>query len=185
MSSKRCTPKSPETHTVLTAEDQSLFDEAWHLSRKHHGETLDLYLPGMIRYGNLRGRYPAISITGNQCRLMCDHCKGLLLGPMVKAETPDDLFKRCRAFEKNGAHGVLLTGGSDLHGQLPWEPYLSAICRINAETDLFLSAHTGFPDHSICRQLKSVGVKQGLIDVMGDAETASSIYHLEGLKPVL
>jgi uncharacterized radical SAM superfamily protein len=185
MSSKSRNPKVPETHTVLTAEDRTLFDEAWGLTRKHHGETLDLYLPGMIRYGNLRGRYPAISITGNQCRLMCDHCRGLLLNPMVKAETPDDLFKRCRAFSKNGAHGVLLTGGSDHNGQLPWEPYLSAINRINTETDLFLSAHTGFPDHRICHQLKSAGVKQGLIDVMGDAETASSIYHLKGLEPVL
>jgi len=185
MSSKSRHPKVSETHTVLTAEDQTLFDEAWSLTRKYHGQTLDLYLPGMIRYGNLRGRYPAISITGNQCRLMCDHCKGLLLRPMAKAETPDDLFTRCRAFSKNGAHGVLLTGGSDRNGQLPWEPYLSAINRISTETDLFLSAHTGFPDHRICRQLKAAGVKQGLIDVMGDAETASSIYHLKGLEPVI
>ena len=185
MSSKSRNPRAPEAHTVLTAEDQALFDEAWGLTRKHHGKTLDLYLPGMIRYGNLRGRYPAISITGNQCQLMCDHCRGLLLSPMAKAETPDDLLKRCRAFAKNGAHGILLTGGSDLHGQLPWKRYLPAIDRINSESDLFLSAHTGFPDHNICRQLKSAGVKQGLIDVMGDAETASSIYHLKGLEPVL
>ncbi len=185
MSSKSRNPKPPAAHTILTAEDQTLFDEAWHLSRKHHGQTLDLYLPGMIRYGNVRGRFPAVSITGSRCRLLCDHCRGLLLSPMVKAESPDDLYNRCRAFSKNGAHGVLLTGGSDLQGQLPWKHYLPAIERINAETDLFLSAHTGFPDYRTCRQLKAAGVKQGLIDVMGDAETASSIYHLKGLEPVL
>jgi uncharacterized radical SAM superfamily protein len=104
---------------------------------------------------------------------------------MVKAENPEALYKRCSAFAKNGAHGVLLTGGSDLHGQLPWKHYLPAIERITGETDLFLSAHTGFPDYRTCRQLKAAGVKQGLIDVMGDAETATSIYHLSGLAHVL
>ena len=182
MSRKSCYPK---TQTVLTDRDQALFDEAWHLSRKYHGNTLDLYLPGMIRYGNLRGRYPAISITGNQCRLMCEHCRGLLLHPMAKAETPEDLFRRCKAFSEKGVHGILLTGGSDRYGQLPWEPYLQAINRISADTDLFLSAHTGFPDHPICQGLKAAGVKQGLIDVMGDAETAADIYHLKSLEPVL
>jgi len=107
MSSKRCAPKSLEAHTALTAEDQSLFDEAWRLARKHHGQTLDLYLPGMIRYGNFRGRYPAISITGNQCWLMCDHCKGLLLGPMVKAETPDDLSGVAEHLKKRRARHPL------------------------------------------------------------------------------
>ena len=185
MSSKSRNPKPPAAHTILTAEDQALFHEAWRLSRKHHGQTLDMYLPGMIRYGNARGRYPAVSITGSRCRLMCDHCKGLLLSPMVKAENPEELVKRCSAFSKNGAHGVLLTGGSDLQGQLPWKHYLPAIERIIGETDLFLSAHTGFPDYRTCRRLKAAGVKQGLIDIMGDAETATSIYHLNGLAPVL
>ena len=175
MSSKSRNPKPAAAHTILTAEDQALFDEAWRLSRKHHGQTLDMYLPGMIRYGNVRGRYPAVSITGSRCQLLCDHCRGLLLSPMVKVENPEALVKRCSAFAKNGAHGVLLTGGSDLHGQLPWKHYLPAIERIKGETDLFLSAHTGFPGYRTCRQLKTAGVKQGLIDVMGDAETATSI----------
>ena len=185
MSSKSRKSTLPETEPPLTAEDKELFQQAWQVTRKHHGNTLDLYLPGMIRYGNIRGRYPAVSITGDNCRLMCEHCKGLLLRPMIKSETPEDLVRRCRVFAKNGAHGVLLTGGSDLRGQLPWERFLPAITRISAETELFLSAHTGFPGHQICRALKNAGVRQGLIDVMGDHETAAAIYHLDGLGPVL
>ena len=185
MSSKSRNLNPLEARTILTANDRALFDEAGALSRKYHGNTLDLYLPGMIRYGKVRGRYPAVSITGNECQLLCDHCKGLLLGPMLKAESPEDLLRRCRAFAKNGAHGVLLTGGSDFHGQLPWKRYLPVIKRISTETNLFLSAHTGFPDGRMCRQLKAAGIKQGLIDVMGDDETARSIYHLKGLEPVL
>ena len=185
MSSKSRNPGPMEAQTILTAQDQSLFDEAWALSRENHGHTLDLYLPGMIRYGNVRGRYPAISITGNQCRLLCDHCRGLLLRPMLKAKDPDDLLRRCKAFAKNGAHGLLLTGGSNPEGQLPWSDYLSAVQRIKSETGLFISAHTGFPDYKTCCDLKEAGVTQGLIDVMGDHETARAIYHLKGLNPVL
>ncbi len=139
----------------------------------------------MIRYGNMRGRYPGVSITGNRCQLLCDHCRGLLLKPMIKTSDPDHLVRQCLAFSKNGCHGVLLTGGSDPHGQLPWGHYLPAIRQINAETDLFLSAHTGFPDDQTCRDLNNAGVKQGLIDVMGDPETATAVYHLKGLRPVL
>ena len=185
MSSKSRNPGPMEEKTILSVQDRELFDEAWALSREHHGNTLDLYLPGMIRYGEIRGLYPAISITGHECRLLCDHCRGLLLRPMLKAKTPDDLVRQCKAFTKNGAHGILLTGGSDPHGQLPWESYLPAIGRISAETNLFLSAHTGFPDYQMCLKLKEAGVKQGLIDVMGDHETARSVYHLKGLEPVL
>jgi lipoyl synthase len=175
MSSKSRNLRTSEPETPLTAEDKRLFDAAWRLSRENHGETLDIYLPGMIRYGNVRGRYPAISITGNQCRLLCDHCRGLLLRPMLKAKDPDDLFKQCKALWRNGAHGVLLTGGSDPQGRLPWDNYLSAVQGIKSETDLFLSAHTGFPDYRTCCDLKEAGVTQGLIDVMGDNETARSI----------
>jgi uncharacterized radical SAM superfamily protein len=175
----------PDSTTLITAQDRELFDEAWRLSRQYHGNTLDVYLPGMIRYGKMVGRYPGVSITGNRCQLLCDHCRGLLLKPMIKTSDPGHLVRQCRAFSKNGDHGVLLTGGSDAHGQLPWKSYLPAIHQISAETDLFLSAHTGFPDDPTCRELKKAGVKQGLIDVMGDHETAGAIYHLKDLEPVL
>ncbi|MCF8126932.1 MAG: hypothetical protein K9N10_00310 [Deltaproteobacteria bacterium] len=185
MSSKSRNNGALKTRTILTAQDRELLGEAWRLSREHHGNTLDLYLPGMIRYGNTRGKYPAISITGNQCQLLCDHCRGVLLKPMLKTEDPDHLLRQCKSFAQKGAHGALLTGGADLRGQLPWNRYLPAIGRISGETDLFLSAHTGFPDHRTCRDLKAAGVQQGLIDVMGDDETATGIYHLKGLETVL
>ncbi len=41
MSSKSRNPKPPAARTILTTEDQALFDEAWQLFRKHHGQTLD------------------------------------------------------------------------------------------------------------------------------------------------
>ena len=168
----------------LSREDRELFKAAWKAARANHGHNFTFYLPGMIRYGQVRGRYPAISLTGNRCDLKCEHCKGKLLEPMLKAEGPDHLIEMSRRLAGNGAHGILLTGGSDLQGRLPWERYAKAIEEIGRETDLFMSAHTGFPDLDSCRLLKKAGVKQGLIDVMGDDQTATRVYHLAGLKQV-
>jgi len=86
--------------------------------------------------------------------------------------------------QTRGAHGLLLSGGSDRHGRLPWAKYVDAIREIAETSGLFLSAHVGFPDLETCRQLKKSGLRQALLDVMGDEETASRVYHLTGLQPV-
>ncbi|MFH1350822.1 MAG: radical SAM protein [Pseudomonadota bacterium] len=169
----------------ITREDKRLFRKSWELSRAIHGNELTFYLPGMIRYGRERGRYPAISITGDRCQLMCEHCMGKLLEPMIKISQPVELVNKCSKLSKSGCLGILLSGGSDPAGRLPWAKYFDALREVRDKTSLFLSAHTGFPDRETCLQLKDSGVNQALIDVMGDDETASRIYHLEGLKPVL
>ena len=184
MSSKSIHKRPLDLQIDLNPEDRSLFKAAWEIARENHGNTFLFYLPGMVRYGNIRGRYPAISITGDRCDLQCDHCRGQLLQKMLKAKGPDQLLKRCVRLSRNGAYGVLLTGGSDRQGRLPWQTYLPAIQQIRETTDLFLSAHTGFPDHRSCRLLKEAGMRQGLVDVMGDDETAASVYHLKDLNPV-
>jgi len=169
----------------LNAEDRGLFREAWKTAREYHGKDFTFYLPGMVRYGRERGRYPAVSITGNVCQLLCEHCKGKLLDPMIQVTEPDALIEKGKMLENAGAFGLLLSGGSDLKGRLPWPKYYEAITSLSRETRLYLSAHTGFPDRKTCIKLKKAGIKQALIDVMGDEETAERIYHLNGLKTVL
>ena len=164
--------------------DRELFDRAWKLTREHHGDCFTFYLPGMIRYGDVRGLYPAISLTGNRCQLQCEHCKGLLLEPMIPAPTADALITKCLKLARSGNCGVLLSGGSDLEGRLPWRRFYRAISRIKSETNLFISVHCGFLDFSTASALKEAGVDQALIDIMGDEETAQEIYHLEGLERV-
>ena len=172
-------------YEMFSPDERALFHAAWETARANHGNDFTFYLPGMIKYGNRRGQYPAISITGESCRLMCEHCKGRLLEPMIKISQPDELVKKCHRLYKSGSLGILLSGGSDHKGRLPWERYFDAIRKIKHETDLHISAHTGFPDQKTCRQLKDAGVNQALIDVMGDRETAIRIYHLDSLKQVL
>ena len=169
---------------TLTHEDKTLFEAAWQTARKHHGKDFTFYLPGMIRCGWERGQYPAMSITAGHCDLQCEHCRGRLLVPMIQVTGPEGFVKKCVELEKAGNVGVLLSGGSDLEGRLPWERYYDAIRRVTEETSLFLSAHVGFPDPDTCAALKQAGVRQALMDVMGDGETASRIYHLKGLDTV-
>jgi uncharacterized radical SAM superfamily protein len=165
--------------------DNDLFDEAFKLSRRHHGDQVTFYLPGMIRYGNRRGLYPAISLTGDRCELLCEHCKGLLLQPMIQVEDPEALLTKCRNLAHSGRVGVLLSGGSDSEGRLPWERFYEAISEVKSETGLFISVHSGFPDLATAARLKQAGVDQALIDMMGDEETARRIYHLDGLHTVM
>ncbi|MFH0845199.1 MAG: hypothetical protein ABIG67_08345 [Pseudomonadota bacterium] len=174
-----------KTMPLLSYEDQDLFEKAWETRRSNHGNDITFYLPGMIRYGRERGRYPAVSITGDKCELLCQHCKGRLLEPMIKVSGPDDLVEKCHQLSRSGSLGVLLSGGSDLTGRLPWERYYPAIKEVKERTSLFLSAHIGFPDQETCIRLRNAGVEQALIDVMGDEETATRIYHLDRLNRVL
>jgi uncharacterized radical SAM superfamily protein len=170
--------------TPIALKDRQLFHSAWQKARDAFGRDFTFYLPGMIRYGDQRGRYPALSITGKSCELMCEHCRGRLLEPMIQIEAPEDLVAKCRRLKRAGACGILLSGGSDRQGRLPWPKYTQAIQRVKEDTDFFISAHVGFPDLETCRGLKNAGVRQALLDVMGDQNTASRVYHLENIKTV-
>jgi uncharacterized radical SAM superfamily protein len=170
---------------LMPKEERDLFDRAWELTRKNHGSDFTFYLPGMIRYGSVRGRYPALSLTGTRCQLQCEHCKGLLLEPMIQATTPEALVGKCVKLARSGHVGVLLSGGSDHRGRLPWEEFVRAISRVKSETGLFISVHCGFLDYETAKALKGAGVDQALIDIMGDEDTARKIYHLDGLREVV
>ena len=172
-------------HDFLPKEDRDLFDRAWELARKNYGNNFTFYLPGMIRYGSMRGYYPALSLTGDKCQLQCEHCKGLLLEPMIPATTPEALVGKCVKLARSGHVGVLLSGGSDQKGRLPWDKFLKAISRVKSETGLFMSAHCGFLAFDTAVALRAAGVDQALIDVIGDEDTAQKIYHLEGLHEVV
>lgn len=171
-------------HCALPPADLELFSEAWYTTRAWHGHDFTFYLPGMIRIGNTRGRYPALSLTGDHCDLRCLHCSGMLLKSMPAAGGPDDLVERGRLLAKRGNHGILLTGGANRNGELPWDDYLGAISTLHRETPLHLSAHTGFPDLRVCSELKRAGIRQALLDVMGDRKTAREVYRLPGLQKV-
>ncbi|MBI5251881.1 MAG: radical SAM protein [Desulfomonile tiedjei] len=163
----------------LKSEHQQLLDEAWNLSRARHGCSLSVHIPGMFVVNGRRGRYRAISITGDKCDLACEHCKGTLLRTMPNAPTPDSLVERGKEAVERGDYGILITGGCDSTGRLPWKEFIPAIKRLKTETDLIVTVHAGQVDLDAALALKGAGVDQALVDVIGDDSTASQVYHLD------
>jgi len=153
-------------------------EKARQLSWQEFGKKITFYLPGMFNYNNMTGRYPAISITGEQCSLMCDHCQGEILKSMVQASKPELLIERCQTLEKKGVVGVLISGGCDYNGQLPWNDFLDAVKTIKQTTNLMVSVHSGLISESSAIEMKEAGVDQALIDVIGDEDTFLKVYHL-------
>ncbi len=76
---------------------------------------------------------------------------------------------------------MLLSGGSDAEGRLPWASMLPAIAELSARTGLYLTAHVGRLDEPTARGLKAAGVRQALVDLVGDAATAREVLHQPGL----
>ena len=152
--------------------------EARERSWEVFGKKVTFYVPGMIRCDGMTGRYQAVSITGKACALQCEHCGGALLRSMIPAVSPEALVKTCLRLAERGDHGVLVSGGCDGYGRLPWERFLGALREVKDRTHLFLSVHSGLVDRPTARRLKGAGVDQALIDVVGDEDTYRSVCHL-------
>ncbi len=155
-----------------------LLERSRALSWTHFGREITFFLPGMFIYDQCSGRYPAISITGSCCTLNCDHCRTVILKPMVAATTPDQLLQKCLRFAADKHIGVLISGGCDAVGRLPWKDFIPAIREIKSRTSLFISIHSGLIDEATARALKEAGVDQALIDVIGDNQTFQEVYHV-------
>ncbi|MFH0957878.1 MAG: radical SAM protein [Pseudomonadota bacterium] len=162
------------------------FIEAWNLSRTRYGFDIIFYQPGMFVVDGKRGAYPAASITGPNCELNCSHCDGKLLENMVPCFDGAALVNFAKRAEAKGDKGILVSGGCDRHGSLPWPEFTEAIRQIHDETNLVVTIHTGQIDLNQAQKLKDAGVKQALIDVLGSDSTAKEIFHLtEGITSIV
>ncbi|MBI4963431.1 MAG: radical SAM protein [Desulfomonile tiedjei] len=169
------------TSDSFESEELSLLSErAWLESRNRHGNRLSVHVPGMFVVNGRRGKYRAVSITGNRCELDCEHCKGTLLKTMPHAEDSRSLLRLGLEAAARGDFGLLVTGGCDEQGRLPWKGFLQAIRLLKARTDLTITVHSGQVDSETAAALKESGVDQALVDVIGDDATAREVYHLAG-----
>lgn len=157
-----------------------LLDKARKVSWELHGKRVQCFIPGHMVYMGERGKYPAISITGTSCVLKCDHCYRKILEGMIPASEPDTLQQICLRLDQEGNTGVLLSGGSDSHGALPWPRFLGSIRWIKENTGLKISIHTGLIDGQTALALEEAGVDELLMDVVGSDETMRQVYHLPG-----
>lgn len=151
-------------------------EQSW----KRFGRSVTFYLPGMFHLDGATGRYPALSITGARCSMGCDHCRGRILRTMLDLDEPERLVEKCLELDARGERGVLLSGGCDPEGRLPWGRFLKALEEVRLRTNLLLSVHCGLVDEPTARALRGVGVDQALIDVVGDDETYRDVCHSRG-----
>ncbi len=122
--------------------------------------------------------FPSISVTGTECSLMCQHCRGKLLESLVPATTCDEIVKKAMSLHEKGARGILLTGGCDERGRVPISDIVPAIKKIKDKTGMLLIAHTGFISHDEASALRDSGLDGIGFDVIGDMGTAKEVYGL-------
>jgi uncharacterized radical SAM superfamily protein len=74
--------------------------------------------------------FVAVSLTGRHCDLMCAQCGARYLRHMKPALYPEALYKVALDAAKNGCTGMLVSGGSDKTGKVPYKDYLNIIKQI-------------------------------------------------------
>ena len=133
-------------------------------------EQLFLYHPGKA--------FPAISVTGDECSLQCDHCRAHYLKGMMPAPNPADLIKIAKELDAGGAEGMLVSGGCDKNGKIPLAPFLPALKRIKLETKLKVNLHTGLVDDEEASAIADANVDCISFDLVQDPEAIRKRLHL-------
>ena len=127
--------------------------------------------------------WPAVSITGSDCSLQCDHCKAKILESMVPARSPDDLWSVVNQQIDAGARGLLLTGGSNLRNEVEYDRFYPVIRRIkDAFPEFRIAVHTALVDGRGARRMEEAGIDVAMMDVIGAQDTITQVYHLR--RPV-
>jgi uncharacterized radical SAM superfamily protein len=123
--------------------------------------------------------FPTISVTGNGCALNCKHCGRKVLETMYPANTPEKFLELCTKLKRDGALGVLVSGGCSPDGSVPLPDFMDALRKVKRNLGLTVLVHTGIIDIKTALELKNVGVDAALIDVIGSDETIQQIYNLD------
>jgi len=130
-----------------------------------------------------RSAWPAVSVTGDACKLQCDHCKAKILAPMIAATTPEALWRVVNERIDAGAQGMLLTGGSNHRDEVEYGPFLPTVRRIKTRHPEFrIAIHTALVDRDMAHAIEAAGVDAAMLDVIGAQDTVSQVYHLR--RPV-
>ena len=130
-----------------------------------------------------KSAWPAVSITGAECKLQCDHCKAKILEPMIPATTPEALWRVANDALAGGAKGMLLTGGSNHRDEVEYGPFLSTVRRIkDAYPQFRIAMHTALVERDMARRIEAAGVDAAMLDIIGAQDTVSQVYHLR--RPV-
>ena len=127
-----------------------------------------------------KNTWPAVSITGGECGLACDHCKAKILEPMIAARTPEALWRVVNDEIARGAQGMLLSGGSNHRNEVEYDAFYPTIRRVkNAFPEFRIALHTALVGRDIARRMEASGIDAAMMDVIGAQDTISQVYHLK------
>lgn len=162
---------------------ENLLEEAQALSRRHFPRSILFAAPSQKHYDtglyqNQRKAFLTMSVTGNACGLMCDHCGTRVLEGMIPVKSPARFAEMGAQIVSAGAQGVLVSGGCLDDGSVPLDRFLDDIGRLK-ERGLRVLVHTGIVRRSIAQGLRRAGVDQILLDIIGDNDTIRDVYHLD------
>jgi len=156
----------------LDSQDLKPFLElAYDLKKRNFGNLLKIYIPNK--------RFPAISITGSECSLHCEHCNKKYLDGMKPILNNNELKEYLIDLNNNDGIGVLLSGGCLPDGSVPLLSYLDTIKEIKKNTNLIINAHTGLLNEETAIRLAEVGVDIVSFDINMDEAIIKDIYHLD------
>ncbi|MFN7086415.1 MAG: radical SAM protein [Burkholderiales bacterium] len=147
---------------------------------------INFYTPSFKAYatseiaGCGKSAWPAVSITGGECKLACDHCKAKILEPMIAARTPAALWRVVNEQIAAGAQGMLLTGGSNHRNEVEYDDFYPTLRRIKDAFPSFrIALHTALVDRDIAQRMEASGIDAAMMDVIGAQDTISQVYHLK------
>ncbi|MFH0848412.1 MAG: hypothetical protein V1857_02785, partial [archaeon] len=166
------------------ARPESRMTETRDVDERPLGKRIIFYSPSFNLRRNKYSRYsstafPSISITGTECALQCEHCKGKLLESMIPARSPGELKRVLGGIKEKGGIGCLISGGCEAGGYIQLAPFMPAIAEGKAKLGLKIVVHTGLVDASTSRQLADTGIDCALIDIIGSGKTAREVCHLD------
>ncbi|MFZ2411411.1 MAG: hypothetical protein WAW23_07570 [Candidatus Methanoperedens sp.] len=121
--------------------------------------------------------FTPISLTGTRCALECKHCNSYYLRHMLDG-SDGKLYSQACHLAREGAQGILLSGGSAADGSVPTYEQSDVIQKIKRDTKLKISAHTGIVNSSQSQALSEY-LDMALVDVLGDDETIHDILGID------
>jgi len=144
---------------------------AYDLKKRNFGNLLKIYIPNK--------RFPAISITGSECSLHCEHCNKKYLDGMKPILNSNELKEYLMDLHNNDGIGVLISGGCLPDGSVPLLNYLDSIKEIKEKTSLIINVHAGLLNEETASKLAQLGVDIVSFDVNMDEDIIKDIYHLD------
>jgi len=111
--------------------------------------------------------FPSVSVTGDRCELMCEHCMGKHLMGMKDIDTA------CLSAEK----GMLVSGGCDLSGAVPVFSQFERL-RMISDEGMVLNVHMGFSPKEEIIEIGKLNVIFS-VDIHQDPGVISSVLHLD------